>query len=106
MVKIQIVDINQIADSREESGELLVHKCMKDSMSIGERFRFNLCAKILEIRIKHNLPKEAFVSLGVSIEEMRRIQHKHYDYFVTNRLLEILNVVLQKTNSEPLELIK
>lgn len=99
-------ELNRLADQREASSELLVHKCMSNTMSVAEKFRYNLCLKIQEIKLSVGAKNGSFEDVGISSEEMRRIQHKHYDFFETDRLLEILSIVMIKTKSGRIEDLK
>ena len=93
--KEKLNELNNHMDEMEKNGEILVHKNFKKSMSVQQKFRFNLCLKIAEILVIIPINERHFDN--VSLEDSRRIMHKHYDYFTTDRLLEIMNIILIST---------
>jgi len=104
--KEEIEKINKRINAKKKSGEILVHKNFSAKMSVAEKFRYNLCSKIQEVKLNCGLSNASFVEDGVTLGEMNRVQHMHYDYFETDRLLEILNIVLVRTKSGKTEDIK
>jgi hypothetical protein len=98
MTKKEMAEINKRLDVKEKTGELLVHKKMKSSMNVQQKFRFNMCLKIMRYLLPLGSSERVFK--GIDKEEIRRIMHKHYDYFTTDRLLEIMNIVLTGTGHE------
>ena len=97
ITKKEVEEINKRINEKVATGEILVHKNLKKSMSVQQKFRFKLCLKIAEILVLIPINERHFDN--VSLEDSRRIMHKHYDYFTTDRLLEIMNIVLINTGS-------
>lgn len=88
----KIREINERIEKKLASGESHTIKMIHPGMSTTQKFRFNLCVKINELLSHFNIDEIHLTS--VSKEDIRRIEHRHYDYFETDRLLIICNEVI------------